>query len=108
MQGHIGMPQSLITVIVRHLFWLEIISKTYERALTANTMYRENSLKRKANDGGERSSGAKPKKRTRAEFRADLGLFIIQNNIKKDLELVALAKERLGVVTVSFLIFCST
>ena len=82
------------SVLVRHPN-LDLISKTYERALTANTTYRENAQKRKANDGGEGSSGAKPKKRTRAEFRADLGLFIVENSIKKEIELVALAKSRL-------------
>ncbi len=75
---------------------LDVISKTYERATVANTTYRENSRKRKDSKDSAANNGGKSKKRTRAEFRADLGMFIVQNNIKKEIQLIALARDRLA------------
>ena len=71
-----------------------MISGTYERAIAANAAFRANTLTRRNEAGSQGEQPPTKKKKTRAEQKADLGMFIVENKIRTEIELVALATKR--------------
>ena len=70
---------------------LELISQTYARAIQANNTFRNNNKKRRAKTDTEEEPA---KKKNRSKLKWDLALFIVENKVRSEVELITVATER--------------